>query len=273
MKPLFYIFVLALVLFSCEDVIDLNIENNASYIVVDGEISDLPGEKITRLYYNNAYFDSTDPEYIINAEVVLYENGISMDTMIEISPGHYATSYTGVKGNAYHISFSVGENTYESVPETINRVSEIDSMYANFIDDSPFLDPGYYVFFDTFEPSGPGDYYRWRTYYNNTYLDDPFNIFVSDDQLVDGNPIDEFQVNFEPYNAGDTVRVEQMSITKTNYEYWSLISTQTAQVGSLFDAPPAPVIGNIVCTTDADELVLGYFSASAIRDAEIIIQP
>lgn len=259
-------------LFSCEDVIDLDIENNARYIVVDGEISDTDGDKTVQLFYNNSYFDSNAPEYITDVEILLFENNTPVDTFAEIQPGRYTTTYTGVEGNAYHISFSVGGKNYESVPETINRVSDIDSIYARFEDDSPFLDPGYYVYFDTFEPSGRGDFYRWRTYYNNEYLDDPFNIFVSDDQLVDGNPIDEFQINFEPYSLGDTVRIEQMSITKSNYEYWSLISTQTAQVGSLFDAPPAPVIGNMICTSHPNELILGYYSASAIREAEIIIQ-
>lgn len=273
MKRLLPILAIALGLFSCEDVIDLEIENSASYLVVDGEISDRAGDKTVQLYYSNAYFDSTQPEYISGIDIVLFENNIAVDTLVENTPGFYQTSYVGIEGNAYHIAFSVDGEVYESVPETINRVSEIDSIYARFEDDSPFLEPGYYVYFDTFEPSGRGDYYRWRTYYNNEYLDDPFNIFVSDDQLVDGNPIDEFQVNFEPYNAGDTVRVEQMSITQSNYEYWSLIITQTAQVGSLFDAPPAPVIGNMVCTSNSDLLILGYFSASAIREAEIIIMP
>lgn len=273
MKNISYILLMSVFVISCQDVIDLEIENSASYIVVDGEINDLGGTKTIDLYYSNAYFDSNIPEPVTGVEVVLFENQIPVDTLNEVQPGKYETPFVGTIGNAYYIAFTVGSNTYESVPERMNRINPIDSIYARFENTNPFLEPGYYVYFDTREPAGRGDYYRWRTYYNGEYQNDPFDITVFDDRLVDGNPIDEFQVNFEPWNVGDTVRIEQMSITRTNYDYWTLISTQTAQVGSTFDAPPAPVIGNIICTTNPDELVLGYFSASAIREAEIIIEP
>ena len=267
-----FVFLLFLGLISCEDVIDLDIPNQNALLVIQGEITDRDSTHFVDVYFTNPYLGSDSYSLITDAEVLLYEDAVVADTFRVGASGRYASNFRGKLNSTYSIQVKLNDGSiYESIPEEISRVNPIDSIYAEFEPETPFTDPGYVVYFDTSEPAGRGDYYRWKTYFNNRLVNDPFFIRVSDDEFVDGNPINEFQVNFEPLPAGDTVRIEQMSISRGNFEYWSLILTQTAQVGSNFDPPPAPIRGNIVSISNPDETVLGYFSASAVVDAEIIL--
>lgn len=271
-KSIVFACLAAIGLISCEDVIDLDIPNQNALLVIQGEITDKESPHYVDIYLTNPYLGSDSYSLITDAEVVLFENESVVDTFNIQPTGRYKSNYQGSLNSFYTILVTMNDgSTYESIPEKISRVNPIDSIYAEFEPETPFTDAGYTVYFDTYEPAGRGDFYRWKTYFNNQLVNDPFFIRVSDDEFVDGNEINEFQVNFEPLPAGDTVRIEQMSISRGNFEYWSLILTQTAQVGSNFDPPPAPIRGNIVSISNPDETVLGYFSASAVVEAEIIL--
>lgn len=52
----------------------------------------------------------------------------------------------------------------------------------------------------------------------------------------------------------------QSSLTREAYEYWRKINIVANQVGSIFDAPPARIKGNIF-NVNRQEEVLGYFQA------------
>ncbi len=54
----------------------------------------------------------------------------------------------------------------------------------------------------------------------------------------------------------------QSSITKESYDYWRKVNILASQVGSIFDAPPAIISGNVVNVNNKSEKVLGYFQAT-----------
>jgi hypothetical protein len=54
----------------------------------------------------------------------------------------------------------------------------------------------------------------------------------------------------------------QSTITKDAYEYWRKVNVLANQVGSIFDTPPAEVVGNMVCVSDPSEKVFGYFQSA-----------
>lgn len=58
------------------------------------------------------------------------------------------------------------------------------------------------------------------------------------------------------------VTVKQLSINREAYEYWQKIDIVINNQGSLFDIPPAPVLGNIVNTENPNEVVLGFFEVA-----------
>lgn len=76
-------------------------------------------------------------------------------------------------------------------------------------------------------------------------------------QVASFSPIRRFQGRY-------SIEISQFSLTKEAFSFWQSIENQTSANGGLFDPPPSEIPGNIFNANDPDEIVLGYFSASAV---------
>lgn len=258
---------------SCQDVIDLEVPDGEVLLVVDGWLTDQEGEKEILLSTTANYFDNSKTPIVENALVVLFDENGAIDTLDESVPGRYVTSYQGVVGKTYHIYIQTdsGEE-YESNPELLKYVSAIANLDAEYREETAFEDEGYYVSIDTEEPLGVGDFYRWKQYVNDTLLNEPFDLLYASDEFVDGNPIINFDVTTKPLSLGDNYRVQQLSISKEAFDFFTQLETQTAFVGSLFDSPPAALQGNLVSVNSTDKNVLGYFGVSAVSEIGMVVE-
>lgn len=275
MKNIIFLLFIAITLFltSCQEVVELDLPDGDVQLVVDGMITNQPGEKRVRLNTTANYFDNKETPKVTGALVLLYDATGVVDTLIEKEEGIYVTDYVGKINSIYHlyIRTKAGEE-YESQPELLQFVPEIDSIYYEFKKETAFQDEGYYVKIDTYEPIGTGNYYRWKQYVNDTLQAEPFDLLFATDKFVDGNPIIGFEVSTTPLQKGDQFRIEQLSISEGLYDFLTQLSQQTAQVGSLFDSPPAALPGNIVNIANPKIKALGYFSASAVAEKSIAIE-
>jgi hypothetical protein len=93
-------------------------------------------------------------------------------------------------------------------------------------------------------------------------------IVIFADNLTNGKEQKQKRVAQVPLHQsnGALVSVQQMSLTTAAYRYYKLLEDQSVSIGSLADTPPAPVRSNITNSSNADELILGFFSASAVDD-------
>ena len=269
------LFFLSLSLFSCEDVIDLNIAEGETKLVVDGWITDLQQSTVVKLSYSSPYFSNVSNPPASNAVVVLLSSGGIGDTLSEtpIGSGLYLTNNYGQVGVTYKIYIKTADNEeYLSLEEEMESVPVIDSIYQEFREETLFDDEGYYVQIDTKEPAGLGDHYRWKFYKNDILFNRSEDLYYADDEFVDGNDIIGFDVHEDALIIGDKARVEQLSISKNAYEFIALVQEQTAFVGSIFDFPASPIQGNVYNINKPNERVLGFFGASSVAAAEIVIQ-
>jgi len=272
--PILLIFSLVL-LFSCEDVIELDLPDPEPQLVVDGWLTNQQGPKQVRVFMTTNYFDQSDYPPVTDAVVVLHDTKGPVDTLAESEdrPGVYTTMHVGEEGATYHITIEMpaGER-YASQPQLLREVPSIDSIYYEFVDDNPFQDEGYYVLLNTFEPAGQGDYYRWRQFINDTLQNKPIDIIIASDEFVDGNRITNLEVTVQPLQVGDTCRIEQLSISREAFDFLFLVRDQTAFVGSIFDSPPVPIKGNLFNEINPDKKPLGFFGVSAVAEAEIVVE-
>lgn len=68
-----------------------------------------------------------------------------------------------------------------------------------------------------------------------------------------------------------SILVQQYAVTEDGYNYLSIMKKNTESLGSIFDAQPSALHGNIHCVSDPGELVLGYVSAGDIQQQRIYI--
>ncbi|WP_336514818.1 DUF4249 domain-containing protein [Pollutibacter soli] len=68
-----------------------------------------------------------------------------------------------------------------------------------------------------------------------------------------------------------SIIVRQSVLSKDAYEYFERMKKNTEQTGSIFDAQPSQLRGNIKCKTDSSEIVVGYISTSSITEKRIFV--
>lgn len=259
---------------SCQDPIELTLPDGETRLIVNGSVGDS-----TRVYadlsWSVNYLSEGQNPSVENATVILYENGLAVDTLSHLSGGHYEGDYRGALAQSYYIQVQVPENgelpsgTWRSSGEALGRCNPFDSVYNRFVPRAPFVREGYYVYAHWTESAGFGDYYRARIWRNDTLENAPFNLQVFDDGFLDGrsnNDIDLPAIEVAgPDEIGVTYTLEIGSIPLGLFSYLQLLREQTLQVGGLFDPPPAPIIGNIYREGDQEDFALGYFYPSARR--------
>ncbi len=99
----------------------------------------------------------------------------------------------------------------------------------------------------------------------NVFEDSPN---VSDDRLVANGQFRNIQVGTVPVNSVSffdkyMVSVEQMSLTRTAYDFFRLVEVQRTNANNIFQPPSGEIVGNVV-SQDESVRVVGLFWASAV---------
>jgi len=68
-----------------------------------------------------------------------------------------------------------------------------------------------------------------------------------------------------------SIIVRQYGLTQAGYNFLSLMQQNTESLGSIFDATPSQLVGNIQCLTNPSEPVIGYISAGTVQQQRIFI--
>ncbi len=68
-----------------------------------------------------------------------------------------------------------------------------------------------------------------------------------------------------------SILVEQKSLSKEGYEYWSVLKRNSDETGGLFGAQPSDMRGNIVNADNPEEVVLGYINVSTKESFRLYI--
>lgn len=276
MNRLIIFLILTTTLISCEDKIDLDVPTGPRRLVVDAVLSDADSVQTITLSTTSPYFENSRTPRISNAEVyVTTSKGDTVNfTEWEAGSGDYKAGMTLHDTNILYTLHVLWEGKkYRSYTEKMNRVPPIDSLRQSdkkFPIQGDFRDEGYAGLLTTREPKGTGDYYRWVIFINGEKQIDPFNLIFTDDRLVDGNLIKDWDIVYE-LKPGDMLEIYQMSISERAYNFWSLLFAQITKFGGPFDTPPAPIEGNVFNENDSDEQVLGFFGVSKVEKATLLV--
>jgi hypothetical protein len=289
MKKLEYIKISILLLFvsallvACEDVVDVELnDENIDLFSVEAYINTketdnvfVKIEKTLPVTYaeqnpviNNAIVEISDTEPTPN-KIILVEDS---NTGIYKLPSN--SMFRAIPDRTYKLTITTPEGIVISGEEYLQKVEPLDSTKINLSARGNFEFLA--IFVNSQETPGLGHYYKWNIYINEVLLYKSDQMSFVSDELVDGNYVSDFEIftDFEDEDEekilllGDTVYVEQLSISKSAYQYYLGMENQ-AFAGSPFSVPPANVPGNL--TASDGKKVLGLFTTSDISVGNKII--
>lgn len=274
MKTSFLNLILAILtislLASCEDVIDIDLKQGKTLLVVDGQITTLNRPDTIRLTLTAPYFENKPAPTVVDALVTIADSEGKSETLKPVGNGKYVINMRGKIGNSYTLTIKHNGEEYEAVTK-INRITDIDSLITRFEKPTPSMEEGYYAYLFVPEPAGVGDYYRFKVYKNDTLANQPEDLTVAYDKLVDGNRIDNLRLNDKPYKKNDKIKVEILAITEDHFQFYVELEAQINN-GGMNARPPANVRTNIFNKNPKGSKAVGYFGGMSVSSAMTIVK-
>ncbi len=251
-RNLFSIIIIAFSLVCCERIIDIDLNEANSKIVIEANIHNHPGNCYVKITRTGSYFSSYTPIMVSGAKITL-SNNTSNYSFTENEQGIYTLNKTGrLIPDSYKLLVEIDGEQYEAVSVMPNPV-KINYMNFEYLEKTYFQDAGYRVNYGLIDPENEKNYYRIRYYVNGNIQNDGNDYYLTNDELFNGNSV-QMQLYGKRFDKSTRVTVELMSIDKSAYDYFNTFIDVIAQ-NSMESAAPANPKSNF--TNGA----LGYFSA------------
>ncbi|HEY0680600.1 MAG TPA: DUF4249 domain-containing protein [Chitinophagaceae bacterium] len=91
------------------------------------------------------------------------------------------------------------------------------------------------------------------------------------EDVIDHAPVTVIPQHSDKIGIRYSILVRQYAMTEEAYRYWEILQKNTQQLGTLFDAQPSQLKGNIRNANDAEEPVIGFVSVSTVQQQRIFI--
>ncbi|MFD0749058.1 DUF4249 domain-containing protein [Mucilaginibacter calamicampi] len=95
-------------------------------------------------------------------------------------------------------------------------------------------------------------------------------VTLTEDRLAD-NLLVDIPSTSEKVGIEYSILVKQTVLTKDGFEFYNTLKKNTQNVGSIFDAQPSQLFGNIHCTTNPAEVIIGFISAGTVTEKRITL--
>jgi hypothetical protein len=262
MNKIFVLVISVLVLISCQKEIFIDLNSSDPKIVIEGEVTDMPGPYFVRLSRTVNFSQPNEFPPISDAIVIISDDDGYSEKLIEFEKGIYMThDIQGFAGRTYSLSVTIDGEIFTAQSTMPSRVplNGVEVTYSFY---SSSQDPvnNYLVTPLYLDPPGIGNNYRIVQLINGSISD---SWTVQNDNLSDGlvnkRPIFGRDTELKP---GDMLTVILQSIDKPVYDYFYSLTESSGSGGG---ATPANPVSNI--TGGA----LGYFSAHSLDSKTVTI--
>lgn len=214
---------------------------------------------------------------IYKSDAETFTNGVQYRLNISTANGkNYVSDYTSVRDNPDIDSVEWEQNsdglqlsvsTHNSANNTrfyrweYEETWEIHSAYYSFYK----LQGGYVVARD----AGDSVFTCWKYNKSSDILLGTSAQLAAD--IISEKPLLLIGNNTERLGYRYSVLVRQYGLDEKSYKFYELIKKNTESIGSIFDAQPTELIGNIHSLTNPEEIVVGYITACPIKEKRIFI--
>ena len=257
--------IFCVLIFSCTDVIDVEVQNGQERLVVEASLDWEKGTtgnvQTIRLGKSTPFFDTNSITEVTGASVEV-TNDSSGQTFVfaDQNNGEYRTnSFNPVLGQSYSLRIEYNGEVY-TARETMTGVTDITDIYQARDDGFDDEELELHVIFT--DPANEENNYLFKFYRQGDLLPD---LEVAEDEFVDGNELDwwyeieeDEDENVVPFAPGDIVDIEMYGISRPYYDYIKILAEQLGGMG-LFEATPVSAKGNCINETTPEDYAYGYF--------------
>jgi len=280
-------------------------------LVVDGGITNLPSPYEIRISKSSPIDSSAYIPYSGCSLMIVADNGAmeALTEIFPGIYKTSANGIQGETGMSYKLLiFTPDGKEYESAFEKLKAEVEIEDVYAEveYHDNGEYEHPlaGYQFYLNTEETTVDTNFYLWkmeqtyhyqsdyfiRWYYTNrlytfTPIDSLYNcwrtsrvrsIYTFNTSSMQGRQLQHFPLNYVNTQGREltikySLLVNQFTISKQAWKYWSAIEEQNSEQGSLYSHQPYQIKGNLRNVDNEDEPVLGYFMVAAVHSKRIFV--
>ncbi|OAD91270.1 hypothetical protein A7A78_12875 [Aequorivita soesokkakensis] len=265
MKKLFLLVIFFGIVTSCEDVIDVELNDAPPRLVVEANLNvweDGSNSAAVRLTTTAPFFDNDVP-FVTDASItVTDENGI-VYPFNYTQDGVYVSSIALQLNIEYKLTILYKEETYTAT-ETLYTVSPLEFVEQR--DDGGFTgeDIELKAFFT--DPAGEQNFYFFE---GLSERGDVLDVYK--DEFFDGNTIFGYYL-VEDLAPADEVQFNIYGVSEAYYNFMFILLQQTGGGGGPFETQPATVRGNIINETNPDNYPLGYFRVSEVSTLNYTVQ-
>lgn len=282
------------------------VSTDAGYLVVDGFLNNSADTTFIRLSHTRKPDSNLLNSGEKNATITIEDN--EGNTLYNLKESGSNGSYTlpGMNldiNNKYRLRIkTTNGKEYLSDEITVKQTPAIDSI--NWVKD----DRGVTIYVNAHDNTGSTKYYRWEyteTYQYHSTLISRYKYDVTASYHIGGRPDSEFiytcwktnktpalllatseklsadiisqnPIRFISSNSVElsvkySILLKQYALTKEAYTYLQNLRKFTELTGSVFDAQPLEITGNVHAVNNANEPVLGYVTACNMQSMRIYI--
>ena len=276
-----------------------------SYLVVEGIIDPGNDSTVFKISKTVKLNNSGTLNPVLGATVTVEGEKNGVYTLYDYyNNGHYNSGYglNLAADQRYRLRIKTVDKEYTSDFVDVKLTPPIDSIGYNVQGSNINL----YV--NTHDPSNNTRYYRWdydetwqfHAKYDSEFVLDPTTadaivarnanqmvyhcfgnnisshiVLNSTEKLakdvVYQSPLIQIPLTSEKVETRYSMLVKQHALTKEAFLFYQILQKNTEQVGSVFDAQPSQLTGNIHSVTDPGEPVLGFVTATNAQEKRIFI--
>tara|TARA_R110002012_G_scaffold1001_1_gene4202 strand:- start:1147 stop:1947 length:801 start_codon:yes stop_codon:yes gene_type:complete len=266
MKKLFLLVIFFGIISSCEDVIDVELNDAPPRLVVDANLNlweNGVSQASVRLTTTAPFFNNEVP-FITDATVTVTDENGTIYPFTYSENGFYIANLTPQLDTEYTLSIIYKDETYTAT-ETLYTVSPLEFVEQR--DDGGFTgeDIELKAFFT--DPANEKNFYFFEGLSEKGDALDVYN-----DEFFDGNTIFGYYL-VEDLAPGDEVQFNLYGVSEAYYNFMFILLQQTSdQGGGPFETQPATVRGNIINETNPSNFPLGYFRVSEVSTLNYTVQ-
>lgn len=308
MKKRYVFIIAALLLFACKEAYNPPVSSPVTgYLVVEGFINSGNGVSTVKLTRTTKLVDTAAIIYEHNALVQIEDENNTTYPLLEKDSGNYVSdnlSLSAASKYRIHIKTTDG-NEYVSDFSTVKQTPPIDSVTWHV------ENGGVQIYLNAHDPTDSAKYYQvkysetWEFHsaYLKTldYIKDPVSgrlvgltiiapdtsiykcwrtqnpsniILVSTEKLSEDQvylPIRYIEQNADELSVLYYIEVKLYALSHEAYLFEQKLKKNTEELGSIFDAQPSELEGNIHCTTNPALPAIGYIEVAQEQVAKLFI--